>query len=75
MCLLSEAFNEFSNIHPHYILLYITGDLRVGISLVVIDYNKGNHNLARERTIATERVGQHLTKCMDYHQIKTNNPN
>ncbi len=27
---------------------------------------KGNHDLARYPTLVAEKVGQHLTKCMDY---------
>ncbi len=26
-------------------------------------------------TFVAEKVGQHLTKCVNYHQIKSNNPN
>ncbi len=27
--------------------------------------------MARDPTLIAEKVGQHFTKCMDYHQIKT----
>ncbi len=47
------------------------GSLLVGISLVLMEYNQGKHNLARGPTLVAEKVGQHITKCMDYHQIKT----
>ncbi len=45
--------------------------MQVDINLVVIEYNKGNHGLVMESTLVTEKVVQHLTKCMDYHQLKT----
>ncbi len=34
-------------------------------------YNKSNRDLSNDPTLITAKVGQHLTKCMDYHQIKT----
>ncbi len=47
------------------------GCLQVGISLALIEYNTGNHCLARERTLVEDKVRQHLIKCMDYDQVKT----
>ncbi len=40
-------------------------------SWVSIEYNKGNHDLARNPILVIEKVEYHLTKCVDYHQIKT----
>ncbi len=36
------------------------GCLQVGISLMLIEYNKGNQGLAREHTLVEEKVRQHL---------------
>ncbi len=35
---------------------------------MLIEYSKGNHILAINPTLVTEKVRQYLTKCMDYHQ-------
>ncbi len=51
-------------------LYIIEGDLLLGISLVLMEYKTGYHNLARDPILVTEKVGYHLTKCMDYHQLK-----
>ncbi len=51
--------------------MYTTGLVAGRVSLVLKEYTKGNHGLAGVLTLVTENVGQHLTKCMDYHQIKT----
>ncbi len=46
------------------------GCLQLEISLVLMEYNNGNHDLARNPILVTVKVGLHLTKCIDYHQIK-----
>ncbi len=47
------------------------GSLLIAISLVLIEeYSKGNHDLARDPTLVTATVRQNHTKCMDYLQIK-----
>ncbi len=40
--------------------------LHVGL----IEYYKANCNQVRDFILVAEKVGQHLTKCMDYHQKK-----
>ncbi len=47
------------------------GGLQVGISLVLMEYNKGNHDLARYHNFVTEKVGLLLTKCI---YKNSNNP-
>ncbi len=47
------------------------GCLLVRNYLVLIEYNKGNHDFTRGYTLVVEKVKQNHIKCMDYHKIKT----
>ncbi len=54
-------------VHTYTFLLQQQGCLQVDICLVLIEQNKG---LAMDSTLVTDKVVEHLTKCMDYHQLK-----
>ncbi len=38
------------------------------INICIVD--KGNHIVAMDPTLFADKMGQHPTKCMEYHQIK-----
>ncbi len=57
--------------HYRNYTVHTTGLFAVTDQLILIEQQNGNHDLAMDTTLVTEKVAQHLTKCLDSHQINT----